>query len=294
MKTGFNTKCFSNRNFEEVVNFAADNGFPCIEIVCTPKGMPGIHHLDVEDVEGETLENIKNLLEERKINISCLSYYANLFIPVENDENFHTDYLKKVIDTAEKLGVSMVSTFTGYQPEMKIEDNLKLLVEKMNPLLSYAREKSVKIMLENTPLIFGEEIGGNFAHSPEMWDMIFTAIPDENFGLNYDPSHLFWLGIDYMLGLSVFPERIFHIQAKDAEIRLERLRMTGILGNDWFRYRIPGSGSIDWRKFVSELYEAGYDGCMSLELEDPVWLINGERSEKGLLLGKKFIEGFMV
>ncbi len=293
MKIGFNTRCFANRSLEEVFDFAASHGFSSLEISCGPGGT-GIHHLDADDVSPEMPKKIKELMEAKQVDISCLSYYANMFLPYNGDGEFHLKYLKKVIDLASLLGIELVSTFTGYRQDLKIEENLELLASTMKPVLAYAQTKNIRIMLENTPLIFGEEFGGNFAHSPEMWDLIFTRIPDANFGLNYDPSHLFWLGIDYMLGLNVFPERIFHIQAKDAEIKLERIRMTGILGNDWFGYRIPGSGSIDWRRLMSGLYEMGYDGFVSLELEDPVWLQSIDRIKKGLLLGKKFLDGFIV
>lgn len=293
MKIGFNIRCFANRSLEEVFDFAASRGFAGLEVSCGPGGT-GIYHLDAENYSPEMPDEVKKLMEIKQIEISCLSYYANLFLPYNGDKEFHSKYLMKVIDLASLLGVELVSTFTGYRQDLKIEENLELLAVTMKPILAYAQKKNIKIMLENTPLIFGEEFGGNFAHSPEMWDLIFTRIPDANFGLNYDPSHLFWLGIDYMLGLNVFPERIFHIQAKDAEIKLERIRMTGILGNDWFGYRIPGSGSIDWRRLMSGLYETGYDGYVSLELEDPVWLQSIDRIKKGLLLGKKFLDGLIV
>jgi len=294
MKIGFNTGCFPDRTLDDIMDFAGKNNFSSIEVVCAPKGVDGIHHIDVEDINDETALHIKEKLGKKGLEISCLSYYSNPFMAPDDNRDYHKNYIFNLIDAAEKLGVDRISTFTGFLPEMTMEENIALLAEAFGPVLSKAARKNIKIMLENTPMMTGRELEGNFAYSPELWDMIFTKIPDENFGLNYDPSHLFWLGVDYMLFLNIFSDRIFHVQAKDAEIIVERLRMTGILGNNWFRYRIPGSGSIDWKKFLSSLYEAGYDDTVSIELEDPIWLDSTEKIEKGLLLGKKFLENYIV
>ena len=55
----------------------------------------------------------------------------------------------------------------------------------------------------------------------------------------------------------------------------------------WWRYRIPGLGEIQWNKLVSNLFEAGYDGVISVEHEDPVWEGTMEKVQKGLLIGQK-------
>ncbi|MCD4784012.1 MAG: TIM barrel protein [Candidatus Eremiobacteraeota bacterium] len=294
MKIGFNALCFHQMKFEDVIDFASKNGFSQIEVVCSPKDTIGLHHIDVEDIDEKSAGKIKELLKKKGVSISCLSHYANILMPFEEDEDYHISYLSKVISAAAELGVDKVSTFTGSIPGISIQENINIFAEKIWPLLTKAKSLNVKVMLENTPLIGMSGPGGNFAYSPELWDMIFTKLPDENLGLNYDPSHLFWLGADYMLFLKLFSDRIFQVQAKDAEILVERLRMTGILSGNWFRYRIPGYGSIDWRKFISSLYEAGYDDVLIIENEDSVWSGDIEKIGRGLLLGKKFIKNFVI
>ena len=89
----------------------------------------------------------------------------------------------------------------------------------------YAGERDVKIAIENCPMIFSYDEwpgGNNLAWSPAIWDEMFSAIPDANFGLNLDPSHLVWLQIDYERAVYDFADRIFHAHAKDLEIRARR------------------------------------------------------------------------
>lgn len=292
MELGFNTFCLPDLNLEEIVAFASKNGFKNIEVNCDPVGESGFQHIPVEDMTPEKSGKIIKLLRENNVKISCLGHYSNPF-SFENENEF-VDFFKKLIDVAHSLGVKNVSTYTGYLAEVSMNDNLSRFKKIFKPLSEYAAKKNVNVLLENVPLPTSDRYGGNFAYSPELWDSIFTLIPDENFGLNYDPSHLFWLGVDYILFLKVFSDRIFHVQAKDSEILIEKLRMTGILGHNWFRYRLPGCGSIEWNKFIPALYEAGYDGVISVEHEDPVWLGSPEIVQRGLKLALKTLKPFVV
>jgi len=87
-----------------------------------------------------------------------------------------------------------------------------------------------------------------------MWEII----PDENFGLNLDPSHLVWQMIDYERVVRDFAPRIFHVHAKDLMIDREGLYQNGVLslGMGWQVPRLPGLGDIDWRRFIRCLYAA--------------------------------------
>lgn len=293
MKLGFNTACFQELPFVEVVSFAVENGFACLEVNCPPESRAGNLHINVEKMDNGKADELKDYLYEKGIEISCLSYYANPSFDA-SERNMFTAHLEKLIEAANALGIKNVSTYTGFAPGKSINENLEIFAATFKPLLDFASQRSVNILLENSPLTAPDRYAGNFAYSPELWDAVFTILPDKNLGLNYDPSHLFWLGIDYMLFLQVFADRIFHVQAKDSEILVERLRMTGIMGSDWFRYRMCGSGSIDWKKFVPALHEAGYDGVLSVEHEDPLWAGNSEKVKRGLLLAKKSLDVFII
>jgi sugar phosphate isomerase/epimerase len=271
MKLGFNTLCLYRSSLAEIAEFAGNQGFETLEVFCPPKKHNHSKHIVIETLGRQKSKEIKSLLKKNQIEISCLSYYANP-LASENERDEFVSYFQKLIDVASLLGVKNVSTFTGYIPQYSMDDNIKIFAEIFRPVISHAAEKKINVLIENTPMLIGGQYAGNFAFSPEIWDIMFTMIPDSNFGLNYDPSHLFWLGIDYMLFLKIFQERIFHVQAKDAEILIEKLRMTGILGDNWFEYKLPGFGGIDWRKFMTALYESGYDGVISIENEDQNWL----------------------
>lgn len=114
--------------------------------------------------------------------------------------------------------------------------------------------------------------------TPEMWRAMFEAIPSKHFGLNYDPSHLVRLGIDYIRALGEFGERINHCHGKDTEILHDELYECGVLESTFgakygfsegsWRYTIPGHGEVDWGKVAVRLDRLGYSGAVSIELED--------------------------
>jgi len=112
--------------------------------------------------------------------------------------------------------------------------------------------------------------GTNLAYCPAAWDAMFEAFPGGTLGLNLDPSHLHWLGIDIERAVRDYGDRIFHVHAKDTEIVGDELYRRSILslGVGWQKGRMPGRGEIDWAGFVGALRDAGYDGVVSVENED--------------------------
>ena len=122
------------------------------------------------------------------------------------------------------------------------------------------------------------------------------AIPDANFGLNLDPSHLVWLQIDYERAVYDFGERIFHAHAKDLEIRREGLYRHGTFsgGIGWQVPRIPGLGEVDWPRFVAALYAVGYDHVLSVEHEDRKFEGTQELVERGFLVARNTLRPLLV
>jgi sugar phosphate isomerase/epimerase len=108
---------------------------------------------------------------------------------------------------------------------------------------------------------------------------MFSAVPSKALGLEFDPSHLHWQGIDYIRALYEFKDRIYHVHAKDTEMLPER-RYRGGINGDYFRFRIPGYGEITWPRLISALDEIGYSGDIAIEHEDPVYW--NERFDEGL------------
>ena len=109
-----------------------------------------------------------------------------------------------------------------------------------------------------------------------------------NLGLNFDPSHLYWLGIDYLAAVHEFASRIFHTHAKDTIIYREVLRNVGVQGRGWWRYVIPGLGNIDWGEYIGTLRKVGYDGVLSIEHED-----GSVGREEGFRLGVQHLSQFV-
>ena len=124
--------------------------------------------------------------------------------------------------------------------------------------------------------------GTNIAFSPEVWDAMFEAVPSDALGLEIDPSHMVWLGIDYVKAVQGLRQRIFHAHAKDMEIvQAPRSHAVGIygqafgkpegFGHGWWRARTPGWGQVDWPAFITALIEVGYQGNIDIEHEDDVF-----------------------
>jgi sugar phosphate isomerase/epimerase len=125
---------------------------------------------------------------------------------------------------------------------------------------------------------------------------MFGAVPDANFGLNLDPSHLVWLQIDYVRAVYDYADRIFHVHAKDLEVRRDGLYRHGAFsaGIGWQVPRLPGLGEIDWSRFVAALYAVGYDGVVSVEHEDRVFESDVERVKRGFLLARETLRPLIV
>jgi sugar phosphate isomerase/epimerase len=143
------------------------------------------------------------------------------------------------------------------------------------PVLEDALRRNVRIALENW-------YATNIQHL-EHWKALFEVLPQKNFGLNFDPSHLHWQGIDYMSAVNEFRERIFHTHAKDVSFDEAALRRVGVLDR-WWRYTIPGTGRIAWGEYIGKLRQVGYNGVLSIEHED------GSLSpEAGFVMGARFL-----
>jgi sugar phosphate isomerase/epimerase len=112
--------------------------------------------------------------------------------------------------------------------------------------------------------------GKNLAHSPAIWRRMFEDIPNSNFGLNYDPSHMVWQHMDYLRPLVEFSDRISHVHAKDVRIDRDNLNQVGIMATplQFHTPKLPGMGEVDWGKFISILGDTGYAGPVCVEVED--------------------------
>ena len=295
MKLGLLTAAFPNLTLDEVAAWAAANGFQTLEVACWPSGggerrrYAGVTHIDVDAFDPDA---VHETLDRHGLAISALAYYPNNLHPDDAHREEVNSHLLKVIDAAQRLGVEIVGTFVGNDKDRLLPENLERFRAIWPPLVSHATERGVKIAIENCPMIFSFDEwpgGNNLAWSPAIWDAMFEAIPDENFGLNLDPSHLVWLQIDYERAVYDYADRIFHVHAKDLEVRRDGLYRHGSFsgGIGWQVPRLPGLGEVNWPRFVAALYAVGYDHVLSVEHEDRRFEGNEELVKRGFLIARE-------
>lgn len=242
-------------------------------------------HLDLDAILRDGPGATHDLLAAHGMQITALAPMLNLLAADASLRAERIAYVQRAIEACAVLGVGTLVTYGGSafgmhfwglpsvgenHPSNHLRENLRLFTEVYTPLAAFAEEKGVRIAFETAARGGGE---GNIAHSPELWDMLFAAVPSPALGLSFDPSHLVWLQIPHIPDvIRAYGTRIHHVDGKDAEILPGRLAKQGILGNAWWRYRLPGLGSLDWTAIFSALGDVGYDGPVAIENEDPLCL----------------------
>lgn len=274
--------------FPDLVRLAAAHHLDAIEVnVGSSYGRIGTAtfpgHLDVLSIARDGPGPIPELLNRHGVRISSLAPMVNLLTADLARRDARIAEFRATIDACARLGIGTVVTFTGSafgmhfwgmpgvgdgHPSNHVADNLRIFRKVYTPLADYAEQRGVRIAFE-TAGRGGPE--GNLAHSPELWERMFDAVPSPALGLSFDPSHLVWLQIPDIPGvIRAFGDRIYHVDGKDTEIIHDRLARQGILGSGWWRYRLPGLGALDWRAILSALADIGYDDVISIENEDPL------------------------
>jgi sugar phosphate isomerase/epimerase len=204
--------------------------------MCWPPGIAerryaGVTHLDVTDWGPEVVRHVHDLTGRFGVRISGLGYYPNPLAADAAEAAAAVAHLRRVIDAAADLGVGVVNSFAGRDPGRTVEENWPRFLETWRPLVQHAEDRGVRIGIENCPMLFTADEwpgGKNLATSPAIWRRMFEAIPSRSFGLNYDPSHLVWQGMDYLAPLAEFGDRLVHVHAKDARIDRAALDAHGV------------------------------------------------------------------
>ena len=184
---GFVSAILAEESFEEVIDFASENKFKCVEIMCWPLGKAerryaGVTHIDVDELDDQKIAHIRNYLASNKVYISGLGYYPNPLDPDESQSKFYLDHIKKVINAAAKLGIPVVNTFIGRNPAKNIQYNIDVFAEKWPEIIQHADRQGIKIGIENCPMFFSNDEwpgGKNLATTPAIWDKMFEIIPNK-------------------------------------------------------------------------------------------------------------------
>ncbi|MBR4219925.1 MAG: sugar phosphate isomerase/epimerase [Victivallales bacterium] len=186
--------------------------------------------------------------------------------------------MKAAAKAAKNMGIKVVNGFTGspiwhklysFPPvsDQAIADGFKYVAKMWNPILDEFDKCGVKFALEVHPT----EIAFDLFTAKRLLEALDYR---ETFGFNFDPSHLLWQGIDPAMFIREFPDRIYHVHIKDAQVTLDG--RTGILAshinfgqpNRGWDFRSPGHGGVDFEEIIRELNRAGYTGPLSVEWED--------------------------
>ena len=303
MKLGFVSAILPDLPLEEVIRFASETGYSCVELMCWPKGKAerryaGVTHIDAAGFRQSDAEKVRILLKDAGVGISSLGYYPNYLTPNADEARAVTAHFKKVIQAAALLGVGRVTTFIGRDWTKSVEENWPRFKKVWAPLVRFAEDHDVQIGIENCPMLFTDDEwpgGKNLAHSPRIWRRMFEEIPSRSLGLNYDPSHLVWQQMDYIKPLWEFKDRIFHVHAKDVRLDRDRLDDVGILAAplQYHSPKLPGLGEVDWGRFCSVLGEIGYDGPVCVEVEDRAYEGSLQTRKAALRQSARFLSQFI-
>jgi sugar phosphate isomerase/epimerase len=272
---------------------------------------PGDPHckLSMLSNDGELAE-FKRTLAGEGFSISALSCHGNPLHPDSDRQRRDRATSRNTILLAEKLAVPVVVDFSGCpgdSPGAKFPnwvtcpwppEYLEVLSWQWEAVAApywtehakFAADHGVKIAVEMHP--------GFLAYSPETL-LKLRAIAGPALGCNYDPSHMFWQGIDPIAAIRVLSDAIFHVHAKDTQMYPANLPRTGVLDTKsytdernraWiFRTCGYGHGQDWWKEFVSTLRMFGYDGVLSIEHEDSLL-----SAEEGLEKAAAFLHGLIL
>ena len=309
MKVGVFTALLAQMSLDDVLKKLKSHGVSTVEL--GTGNYPGDPHCKLSMLDNAAeLDTFKKKLADNGFSISALSCHGN---PIHPDAAFSAkcqDVSEKTILLAEKLGVPVVIDFSGCPGD---SDNAKFpnwvtcpwppdfldlldwqwekkVIPYWTKRAKFAADHGIKIAIEMHP--------GFVAYSPETM-LKLRSIAGPAIGCNYDPSHMFWQGIDPIAAIRVLGDCIFHVHAKDTQIYDRNLPTTGVLdtkkytderNRGWiFRTCGYGHGAEWWSEFISTLRMFGYDYVLSVEHEDSLM-----SPEEGLGKAVRFLDNIVI
>jgi sugar phosphate isomerase/epimerase len=267
------------------VEFAHKEGFGNMILGSGPHST-----LDAAAMTDEQIQHVKSTIEKAGISVSALQITVNHIDPDPAKRERANAYFINAIELAGKLGVPYIGTASGKDPSKSLDEQVQEIVRLYTDKYFTSCEKHhVRLLWEPYPG------GPNVATSPVGFEALFKGFGNSQYvGLQYDPSHLVWQMMDPIQTARDFVDKIYDVHLKDTEIRWDVLRKGGINPvnkAEWWSYRLPGLGSIDWPAFFTVLQRVGYQGAMSIEHEDPLY---GSPNRGGLDFSPQYGMGFRM
>lgn len=268
------------KNLEGIIAFAKGNGFACVDLGG-----------DAAQVAGAVVA------AGLKIGSADLLGWREL---LSADAGKRKDAVAKNashVEACAKHGIrNFFTVMLPEKPELKRGENFGFMVSGMQELAPVLEKHSARIVIEGYP---GP---GALCCNPETYRALFKEVPSKSMGINYDPSHLIRVGIDPIRFLNEFVTRVHHVHAKDCELIPEALYEVGHeqgpvftkghgFGSAVWRYTIPGQGQMRWVEALKILQANGYDGLVSIELEDENFNGSTEGEQAGLLASAHYMAG---
>ena len=289
MKIGVFTALFRVRSFEDMLKYLKSLGVEAVELASG--GTTGKYHINPEELlkTPEKIDEIKNLIDKYGFTVSAVSCHGNPIHPnKEIAKQYHDDFINAIL-FAERIGVDTIVGFSGCPGDSEgskypnwvtcpwpgdfgkvLEYQWPIMIDYWKKTAEFAKQHGIKkIAFEMHP--------GFCVYNPKTLIRLREAVGDI-LGANFDPSHLFWQGIDPVEAIKELKGMIYHFHAKDVYLDEATIKKNGVLDYDsmkelsqrswYFRSLGYGHDNKTWKDIISALRLVGYDGAISIEHED--------------------------
>ncbi|MGG1420883.1 sugar phosphate isomerase/epimerase [Bacillus subtilis] len=291
MKLSYVTDSLGHLPFEDMLDFAAKLGIDTLEM--TTGGWSPAPHLNLDELlqSSEKRKEFSQALEKRNMTLCALNCSGNPLDPGELGKS-HRDITDKTMELAGLLGVKKVIMMSGLPaggPDDKVPNWITYTVSwppVLKDILNYQwedvaipywKELVKKAGACGVEKIALENFSSQLVYNPETLFRLRNAV-GLMVGLNLDPSHLLWMGADPIIAARELGSAIHHVHGKDIRIERHLSTVNGLLetkevtdpANRAWNYVAVGCGQDLqwWKEFFSVVKMMGYDGEVSLEMED--------------------------
>lgn len=303
MKLGVLTVPLQNESAEDAFRYLSGLGVETVELGagCYTNG----NHLQREALlaDPQKIVELKALLQKYNLTISALSCHGNPVHPQKEIAEHDNRVFEETVLLAEKLGVDTIVTFSGcpgdspdsHYPNWVTcawpNDFGEILRYQWDEVLIPYWKKAAKFANDHGIYKIALELHPGFCCYNTSSLLRLREAVGATIGANFDPSHLFWQGMDPVAAIRALKGAIYHFHAKDTKVDPYNKAVNGVLdtgsyGNlsdrSW-TFRTVGYGHDDsvWKDIISALRSAGYDGAISIEHED-AYMSTREGLEKAI------------